>query len=301
VMDDCQLVNTSAESSNSEMVFGSEEDESNAQAFLSAINKDDVELIETVMSHFKKKSEYLPEKFNGIEEQLLQEFSLDDSFPLGAPLFMETPHYCSMYAEKDDHCFDEDGVPSELDDDDDDIIFEHSGSQSDRKTSGSMASSDVLTVNQLIESVHETARQVANVPVSANPVPYDQMKSQCEALVMEKQQKMSVLLSFKHSRADSHGSTRVDGLEMNEACISSKYSHHTYHSFRFQICFFSREENAVQILTSLSSIVMCCSHPCDQSLRCNQLGRGACAAAIHYPANLTVRSGCHLQAHTTSS
>ena len=150
--------------------------------------------------------------------------------------------------------------------------------------------------------VHETARQVANVPVSANPVPYDQMKSQCEALVMEKQQKMSVLLSYKHSRADSHGSTRVDGLEMNEACISSKYSHHTYHSFRFQICFFFfREENAVQILTSLSSIVMCCSHPCDQSLRCNQLGRGACAAAIHYPANLTVRSGCHLQAHTTSS
>ena len=46
----------------------------------------------------------------------------------------------------------QDGVPSELDDDDD-IIFEHSGSQSDRKTSGSMASSDVLTVNQLIESV----------------------------------------------------------------------------------------------------------------------------------------------------
>ncbi|KAG2593567.1 hypothetical protein PVAP13_5NG012501 [Panicum virgatum] len=221
VMDDCQLVNTSAESSNSEMVFGSEEDESNAQAFLSAINKDDVELIETVMSHFKKKSEYLPEKFNGIEEQLLQEFSLDDSFPLGAPLFMETPHYCSMYAEKDDHCFDEDCVPSELDDDDD-IIFEHSGSQSDRKTSGSMASSDVLTVNQLIESVHETARQVASAPVSANPVPYDQMKSQCEALVMEKQQKMSVLLSFKHSRTDSHGSARLDGLETNESSLRSE-------------------------------------------------------------------------------
>ncbi|KAJ1286644.1 hypothetical protein BS78_03G368200 [Paspalum vaginatum] len=205
LMDDCLLVNTSRESSNSETVYGSEEDESNANAFLSVINKDDVELIETTMSHFKEKFESLPEKFNGIEEQLLQEFSLDDSFPLGAPLFMETPHSCLMYAEKDDHCFDEDAVPSELDDDD--IIFEHSGSQSDRKTSGSMASSDVLTVNQLIESVHETARQVANVPVSANPVPYDQMKSQCEALVMEKQLKMSVLLSFRHTRTDSHGST----------------------------------------------------------------------------------------------
>ena len=68
--------------------------------------------------------------------------------------------------------------------------------------------------------VHETARQVANVPVSANPVPYDQMKSQCEALVMEKQQKMSVLLSFKHSRTDSHGSAGVDGLETNEVCMS---------------------------------------------------------------------------------
>ncbi|KAL5667134.1 hypothetical protein ACJX0J_019355, partial [Zea mays] len=35
-------------------------------------------------------------KFNGVEEQLLQEFSLDDLFPLVAPLFMETPHSCSM-------------------------------------------------------------------------------------------------------------------------------------------------------------------------------------------------------------
>ena len=42
-----------------------------------------------------------------IEEQLLQEFSLDDSFPLGAPLFMETPHSCLVYAEKDEQCFDE--------------------------------------------------------------------------------------------------------------------------------------------------------------------------------------------------
>ncbi|OQU88038.1 uncharacterized protein LOC8056112 isoform X2 [Sorghum bicolor] len=219
--DDCQLINTSAESSNSEMVYGSEEDESDALAFLSAVNKHDTELIETVMCHFKEKFENLPEKFNWIEEQLLQEFSLDDSFPLGAPLFMETPHSCLVYAEKDEQCFDEDTVPYDLEDDDD-IIFEHSGSQSDRKTSGSMASSDVLTVNQLMESVHETARQVANVPVSANPVPYDQMKSQCEALVMEKQQKMSVLLSFKHSRTDSHGSAGVDGLETNESSLRSE-------------------------------------------------------------------------------
>ncbi|ONM29558.1 hypothetical protein ZEAMMB73_Zm00001d039633 [Zea mays] len=107
LMDDCQLVNTSAESSNSEMVYGSEEDENDALAFLSAISEHAMELIETVMCHFREKFENLQEKFNGVEEQLLQEFSLDDLFPLVAPLFMETPHSCSMYAEKAEQCFDE--------------------------------------------------------------------------------------------------------------------------------------------------------------------------------------------------
>ncbi|XP_047054699.1 protein SEMI-ROLLED LEAF 2-like isoform X1 [Lolium rigidum] len=214
LIDDCRLIVTSAQS------YGSEEDESDAQVFLSAVNKDDAQLKDIVISHFKRKFENLPEKFEGIEDQLLQEFTLDDSFPLGAPLFMETPHSCLMYAEKDDHCFDEEVIPCEMDDDDD-IVFEHSGSQSDRKTSGSMASSDVLNVNQLMESVHETARQVANVPVSTNPVSYDQMKSQCESLVMEKQQKMSVLLSFKHSRTNSRSSTGDYGPETNESSARS--------------------------------------------------------------------------------
>lgn len=48
----------------------------------------------------------------------------------------------------------------------------------------------------------ETARQVASFPVSSAPVPYDQMKSQCEALVSCKQQKMSVLHSFKHKKEE---------------------------------------------------------------------------------------------------
>lgn len=46
----------------------------------------------------------------------------------------------------------------------------------------------------------ETARQVASFPISSTPVPYDQMKNQCEALVTGKQKKMSVLHSFKHQQ-----------------------------------------------------------------------------------------------------
>ncbi|KAI4378783.1 hypothetical protein MLD38_016214 [Melastoma candidum] len=46
--------------------------------------------------------------------------------------------------------------------------------------------------------VLETASQVANMPVSSTPVPYDQMKNQCEALVTGKLLKMSVLHSIKN-------------------------------------------------------------------------------------------------------
>jgi hypothetical protein len=43
------------------MVYGSEEDENDALAFLSAISEHDTELIETVMCHFREKFENLPE------------------------------------------------------------------------------------------------------------------------------------------------------------------------------------------------------------------------------------------------
>lgn len=46
--------------------------------------------------------------------------------------------------------------------------------------------------------VHETARHVASVTVSSASVSYDEMTSQCEALVSGKQQKMLVLQSFKN-------------------------------------------------------------------------------------------------------
>lgn len=41
---------------------------------------------------------------------------------------------------------------------------------------------------------------MASFPISSTPVSYDQMKNQCEALVTGKQQKMSILHSFKHQQ-----------------------------------------------------------------------------------------------------
>uniref|UniRef100_A0A5B7APT7 ARM repeat superfamily protein n=1 Tax=Davidia involucrata TaxID=16924 RepID=A0A5B7APT7_DAVIN len=176
--------------------YGSQEDEVSALKSLSAIQLGEKQLKETVISHFMTKFGKLSEdELSGIKKQLLQGFSPDDAYPFGASLFMETPRPCSPLARMESQAFDQVMPPDALTDEE--AFPEPNGSQSGRKTSLSINSLDILSVNQLLESVLETARQVASFPVSSTPIPYDQVKNQCEALVTGKQQKMSVLQSLK--------------------------------------------------------------------------------------------------------
>ncbi|XP_021659435.2 protein SEMI-ROLLED LEAF 2 isoform X3 [Hevea brasiliensis] len=178
------------------MVYGSEEDEVAASKSLSAVELDNHLLKETLISQFVTKFAKLTEDdLSGIKEQLHQEFSPDDAYPLGAPLFMETPRPCSPLAQIEFQAIEEIMPAASLTDDE--SVTEANGNLSDRKTSLSVNSLDILSVNELLESVLETAHQVASSQISSTPVPYDQMKSQCEALVTGKQQKMSMLQSFK--------------------------------------------------------------------------------------------------------
>ncbi|KAA8531396.1 hypothetical protein F0562_006108 [Nyssa sinensis] len=179
-----------------EKLYGSQEDEVSALKSLSAIELGEKQLKETVISHFMTKfGKFSEDELLGIKEQLLQGFSPDDAYPYGATLFMETPRPCSPLARMEAQAFDQVMPPDALTDED--AFPEPNGSQSGRKTSLSISSLDILSVNQLLESVLETARQVASFPVSSTPIPYDQVKNQCEALVTGKQQKMSVLQSLK--------------------------------------------------------------------------------------------------------
>ncbi|GAV90898.1 hypothetical protein CFOL_v3_34298 [Cephalotus follicularis] len=178
-------------------VYGSQEDDNAALKSLSAIELDDHLLKESVVSHIMSKFGTLSEdELSGINKQLLEEFSPDDAYPLGAPLFLETPRPCSPLALMEFQAFDEVMPSAALTDEE--AYPEPNGSQSDRKSSLSINTLDILSVNELLQSVLETARQVASSPVSSTPIPYDQMKSQCEALVNGKQQKMLVLRSFKN-------------------------------------------------------------------------------------------------------
>lgn len=173
--------------------YGSEKDDLAALRSLTAIESDEHQLKKTVISHLMSKFAKLSEdELSGIEKQLLLGFSPDESYPLGGPLFMETPQPCSPLAQLNFQSADE--VASAFFDD---VVSDANGSQSGRKTSISSNSLDILNVNQLLESVLETAQQVASFPASTTVISYDQVKDQCEALVTGKHQKMSVLQSFK--------------------------------------------------------------------------------------------------------
>ncbi|KAK7832437.1 protein efr3 like protein [Quercus suber] len=198
LVDDIRLQAVSIVSNKKKILYGTQEDEVAASKSLSVIESDDQKLKETVISHFMSKFATLSEdELSSIKNQLSQGFSPDDAYTIGPPLFMETPHPCSPLARMEIPDFDEaSGALT-----DEEAFPEPSGSQSGRRTSLSINTTlDIISVNQLLESVLETARQVASFPVSSMPIPYDQMKSQCEALVTGKQQKMSVLQSFKHKQ-----------------------------------------------------------------------------------------------------
>ncbi|XP_043705000.1 protein SEMI-ROLLED LEAF 2 isoform X3 [Telopea speciosissima] len=196
LVEDTRLQAISIVSDGEKITYGSQEDEVAALNFLSSIEADNGQLKETLISHLMKKFGNLSEDhLSSIKKQLVEGFSPDDAYSMGVPLFMETPRPCSPLALMEFHAFDEIMHPAALTDEE--SFPEESASQLGRKTSLSVNSLDILSVNQLLESVLDTARQVASFPVSTTPIPYDQMKNQCEALVMGKQQKMSVLLSFK--------------------------------------------------------------------------------------------------------
>ncbi|RZB62792.1 uncharacterized protein LOC114387939 isoform X1 [Glycine soja] len=197
LVDDIRLQAVCIESE--KIIYGSQEDEFTAVKSLSAVELDDKLLKETVISYFMTKFTKLSEdELSSVKNQLLQGFSPDDAYPSGPPLFMETPRLCPPLAQIEFPYYDEIMVPDDLMEEETEP--EHSGSQPDRKTSISANYPDVLNVNQLLDSVLETARQVASFSTSSTPLPYDQMKNQCEALVTGKQQKMSVIQSFKHQQ-----------------------------------------------------------------------------------------------------
>ncbi|MBA0588534.1 hypothetical protein Gorai_001631, partial [Gossypium raimondii] len=124
----------------SDIKYGSKEDEDAALKSLLAIKLDDLHLKETVISHFMTKFKKLSEdELSSIKKQLLEGFSPDDAYSLGVPLSRP----CSPLAQMEFQSFDEMPLAA--------VTDEANGSQSGRKASLSISKLDVLSANELLD------------------------------------------------------------------------------------------------------------------------------------------------------
>ncbi|GAB2221594.1 hypothetical protein Droror1_Dr00012779 [Drosera rotundifolia] len=188
---DSKLQATSKKSDSS-IAFGSQEDDSFASKFLSGIEITGDQTRESYVLAILKSLENLSESEQStMKDQLLSEFLPDDVCPLGVHLFADSPSKIYQFDSKD-RVHDEPASVFSIDDDD---LADSVNSQPKQEMQLIMDTPSLLSVNQLLESVLDTAHQVGRFSVSTAPdVPYREMANHCEALFTGKKQKMSNLV-----------------------------------------------------------------------------------------------------------
>ncbi|KAI8562205.1 hypothetical protein RHMOL_Rhmol03G0016500 [Rhododendron molle] len=215
LVDDCKLEANDTGSQHSSITFGSKEDDVSASKFISEIEITEDQSRESLASVIVKSLEN-SSNMSIIREQLLNDFVPDDVCPLGAQ-FMDLPRTVYQFDPNDNNSTEEASPFFSIDDDAPDTF----GSQPKHNSEHALETFDLLSVNQLLESVLETAHQVGRLSVCTAPeVSYMEMAGHCEALLMGKQQKMSYLMSAQQRQGNflsivpqNHGEEKafVDG------------------------------------------------------------------------------------------
>ncbi|GAB2267011.1 hypothetical protein Dimus_001997 [Dionaea muscipula] len=216
--------------SDSSIAFGSKEDDSFASRFLSGIEITGEQTRESFVSAIIQSLDNLSESEVGtVKEQLLSEFLPDDVCPLGAHVFANTPSEIYQFDSKD-RALDEPAPLFSMGDDDDDVP-DPLNSQPKQEMQLTTVTPSLLSVNQLLESVSDTAHNVERFSVSTAPdVPYREMASHCEALLMGKKQKMSnLVLPQRQDSLMNFFTPQISNFEptkelpqSNEGVVSSK-------------------------------------------------------------------------------
>ncbi|XP_058073685.1 protein SEMI-ROLLED LEAF 2-like [Magnolia sinica] len=183
-------------------LHGSKEDDAAALKSLSTITITENQSNEAMASMIVNSLGNLSDSESSkIRQQLLDEFLPDDVCPLGVQLLGDTQGQIS----------DETAPTFSVEDD----VFQEA-SQADPPSQISLNAPNLLSVNQLLESVLETARQVGRLSVSTYDVPYKEMASHCEALLVGKQEKMSVFMITQQKQGNllSGPQQEQNGVEM---------------------------------------------------------------------------------------
>ncbi|XP_076915556.1 protein SEMI-ROLLED LEAF 2-like [Bidens hawaiensis] len=185
--------------------FGSKEDDISAQKSLSEVKFSEEQSMEslagTIVKHLESVSE---SELSIIKEQLLTRFVPDDDV---CPIGSSSANVPKKNAENR-KSMEEDAPLLFVDDDFDFDPFE----SSNRLSLATSESNDLLSVNQLLDSVLESAQHMGRMSISVAPeISYKEMTNQCEALVNGKREKMSNLMSIQRpaSRSDNAHQTNT--------------------------------------------------------------------------------------------
>lgn len=218
LVDDCKVkaVDTG---DHSEKVYGSKEDDEDALKSLSAIEITEnlsKEYFAAMIVKFLGKSD---QESSCIREQLITDFIPDDVCPLGAQL-MEAPAEVYQYEIKGRESPDKAEPLLFLPDTD--LLPSAYESQTDPTMQlGSKEISNLLSVDELLDAVSQTTNQVGRYSVSHPPdMTYTEMAGHCEALLMGKQQKMSVFMVAQKSNNYSQAKDQTISYSHVEPVVS---------------------------------------------------------------------------------
>ncbi|XP_020573635.1 uncharacterized protein LOC110020023 [Phalaenopsis equestris] len=192
LVEGCKLQSVVPKSS-AQVVYGSKEDDAYASKALSASILAEDHSIESMVAVIIDEFGNLSSSESSLmRAQLLKDFSPDDLCPLGSlSVRLPLPGKLAQYAK--DHKSEKEVNSSVFLEED--LFTEASDSFVDANPEFYM-NTNLLSVNQLLDSVIETARQAGIISVSTTPdVPFKEMANHCEALLMGKQQKLSVFVA----------------------------------------------------------------------------------------------------------
>ncbi|RZC82938.1 hypothetical protein C5167_045724 [Papaver somniferum] len=208
------LTDEAATTTGSDYPYGSKEDDVAATNSLSTIKLTENQSQESMTCVIiKSLGNMLDSESSTMKQQLLSDFMPDDICPLGAPLYLENPKEVSQFASNEIESVDEAMPPLLFLEDE----VAPEAIQTDCKPDIVVQTPDLLSVNQLLDSVSETTRHVGRVSVSTTPdVPYMEMAGHCEALLMGKQQKMSSFMTVQQKQGNClHVSSPDENCDVN--------------------------------------------------------------------------------------
>ncbi|CAN4107200.1 unnamed protein product [Withania somnifera] len=186
LVEDSKLQAFDSSSLHGKVTYGSNEDDSSAQKCLSQINITEEQSTESMISIILKSLSNLSDlEASATRKHLHKKLPPDDSDSLGTQFFTDAQQRAQQSNSVD--------LASIFDGPD---LFESGSKQNEQSA---MEIPNLLSVNQLLESVLEKAHQVGRISVSTEPeFSYKEMAHHCETLLTGKQQKMYKLMNSQH-------------------------------------------------------------------------------------------------------